>query len=322
MSSVRSATKGHSGSDSLYSSDSGISFADDIPSIRSRRYSSVSSSSSSTASSSSRDLQLSINYGACTETRPTNINISEEIALIMNKMGLSNSPHIRKDQSHWFHRLLELLVNVLHMTPVHSLPAFRERICRHLRIRRNGTLSVSLAAASLLKMHPDVDEEDGQMKHYYTLPSPIPERLYQGFFVPIRHILYGEALMRGFAEHYTEGIHVKPNPYPLLLEDDPPRQFVTMIRRPDVFRAITSHSLELGRGFIRLSANMQYITRDIWYLLYNEMVDVQVAMDIYDEFFKEFENQLGLLQVVSIDGIPSSVIEKVKNKNEIDYTVK
>lgn len=215
----------------------------------------------------------------------------------------------------WMTILCPLLARFVKETPPEIFDKVKARLKRHLRIRADGKLFCSLVAAAILRLHPDLRE-----RHYTAenislptlLPSLLRERLSCGLFVPMEHVLYGEALKQGSACHVnSHGQEVGSEPYPVSLKESPPREFVKLIKRSDVMRGMTTHALALGFRFPYLAANMHGLSHHMWTFMFADKMPPAAGVDLYDAFFREFEKQLRIVTVMPMDRFPSWLVESV-----------
>ncbi|XP_068250466.1 uncharacterized protein [Palaemon carinicauda] len=235
--------------------------------------------------------------------------IGHSVGSMLQSLGINTSDP-RYSRREWFQRFCTQLTKILSNIPERKMADFQKRLKKHTVLQHNGDLSLSLVAASLLKIHPDVEEYRSYKEFPHLLPSTLQERLSIGGRVSIRCIIYGEALMDGYlnpAMSATQSVTA------------PPADFVDKIRRPDVLRAASTHSIITSYRFPKLAAAMHRISRDLWSLMYEEMMDVQIVMDIYDEYFSEFNRQLSLIKAMPVEGLPIEIIRSVLAKYNDKY---
>lgn len=215
----------------------------------------------------------------------------------------------------WMTIVCPLLARFVSETPPEIFGKVTARLKRHLRIRADGKLYCSLVAAAILRLHPDVRERRYATENVSMptmLPTLLRERLSCGLFVPMEHVLYGEALQQGSACHVNSlGLEVGPEPYPVSLKESPPRDFVKLIKRSDVLRGMTTHALALGFRFPYLAANMHGLSHHMWTFMFADKMPPAAGIELYDAFFREFEKQLRIVTVMPMDSFPSWLVESV-----------
>lgn len=218
----------------------------------------------------------------------------------------------------WMETLAPLLAQFWRNTPRATFDCMVSRLKRHLFLTEDGKLSINLVAAAILGLHPMTEERrysHDDIQAPKTLPCILRERLSCGLFVPMVHILYGEALMNGHGYHVNAcGQKVGAEPYPISLQDSPPKEFCTLVKRIDIIRGMTSHGLALAFRFPYLASKMHGLLHFMWTFLFTKRMPVAAGMELYDAFFQEFEKQLCLLQVMPIDKFPSRLIKCVYAK--------
>lgn len=190
------------------------------------------------------------------------------------------------------------------------------RLRRHMHLNQDGSLTMSLVAMSILRLHPDVVESPSwrhRDAEAIRLPLLIRERLACGKFVPLEHVLYGECLMEGTVCHVdAQGKDVAPEPYPLNVKRHlPPPDFVAAITRSDVMRALMTHGMCLARRFPVQSAAMHGLAHHLWELMFTEKMTAPTAMQLYNAFFQEFEKQLSLMTVLPMDRFPAWLLQSL-----------
>lgn len=191
-----------------------------------------------------------------------------------------------------------------------------KRLRRHMRINEDGALSMSLVAMSILRLHPEVVESVARRltdAKAIRLPLLLRERLSCGKFVPMEHVLYGECMMEGTVCHVdAQGKDVPPEPYPLNVKKQlPPPDFVEATTRSDVLRGLTTHGTCLARRFPLLAASMHGLVHHLWELMFTEKMSAATGIQLYNAYFEEFEKQLSLLTVLSMDRFPEWLLERV-----------
>lgn len=190
-----------------------------------------------------------------------------------------------------------------------------QRLKRHMRVNEDGSLTMSLVAMSMLRLHPSVVEWPSR-RHAdakdIRLPLLIRERLSCGKFVPMEHILYGECMMEGTVCHVDAlGKDVPPEPYPLNVRKQlPPLDFVEATTRCDVLRGFTTHGMCLARRFPVLAASMHGLVHHLWELMFTEKMTAVTGMKVYNAYFEEFEKQLSLVTVLAMDRFPEWLLER------------
>lgn len=216
----------------------------------------------------------------------------------------------------WLKNLLPCLSKLLQATPQEATHEVTQQLKQHIRVSSEGHLFADLVAASMLTFHPRLKQRQLSGNNVPSMPKILPTPLCNmvslGIFVPLGHLLYAETLMQKAAIHVLPGgKYANPDPYPLNTNVPAPENFVALIRRPDVLRGISTHAFTLAYRFPMLAADMHGLSRHMSILMYVNGLPTIAAINLYDAFFWEFQRQLGLMTVMSLDHFPSWLVDRV-----------
>lgn len=222
----------------------------------------------------------------------------------------------------WLKNLLPQLSKLLQATPQENTHKVTLKLKRHIRINSEGNMLVDLVAASMLTFHPKLKIHQFPGKTVPSipkiLPSPLCNMVSMGLFVPLGHLLYAESLMQKAAIHVLpSGKYANPDPYPLDTNEPAPESFVALVTRPDVLRGMSTHAFTLAYHFPLLAADMHGLSRHMAILMYVNGLPAKAAINLYDAFFWEFQQQLNLMTVMPLDHFPSWLVERVFAHNHI-----
>lgn len=200
-----------------------------------------------------------------------------------------------------------IIINILKNLNELEVEELKRWLTGHVGLHEDGHPWLDLEGAYFLKLSNELWRSD------ILRPTPssllmcprMIANLQDGLYVPMEHILHCLCIFQ---------FHPQIEKYPYKFTEPVPYEFLLKIKRTDVIRGVNIHSLLLGLKFPLIAARFPSLIEELWDFMFIKKFSATAGMELYNEFFFEYNRKLGQGIVLPLEYFPPEIVDKVCQK--------